>query len=355
MVQDILAATAPSDDSRFQARLRRDEEADGTFVYSVRSTGIYCRPSCGARLPRPENLRFHDTCAEAEAAGFRPCKRCRPRETSPQSRHATMIADICRVLDRADEPPTLEAMAARANLSPFHFHRLFRKITGVTPKAYVSASRARRARAALTQQPSVTQAIYDSGFQSPGRFYAASARMLGMNPKTFREGGKGEIIRFAVGETSLGSVLVAATEKGVCAVLLGDDPEALLKDLELRFAGAELIGADQSFEHHVAKIIAMVEDPRTRLDLPLDIRGTLFQQRVWNALSDIPPGSTATYSDIANRIGAPNSVRAVASAIAANAIAIAIPCHRVVRKSGDLSGYRWGIERKRALLARERP
>ena len=347
-------ASTTADDALYQALLRRDAAADGLFVYSVRSTGIYCRPSCGARLPRPENVRFHESCADAESQGFRACKRCRPRETSLAARQSATIAQICRLVDIADEPPSLEAMAAQANLSPFHFHRLFRKITGVTPKAYVAAARAGRAREALTGRASVTEALYAGGFQSAGRFYAASGKILGMKPKNFQRRGAGEAIRFAIGETSLGCVLVAATEKGVCAVLLGDEPEALLHDLERRFANAQLIGADSSFEHATAKIIASVEDPRLGLELPLDIRGTLLQLRVWNALSEIPPGSTATYSEIAAKIGAPNGSRAVAAACAANAIAIAIPCHRVVRKGGDLSGYRWGIERKRTLLARER-
>jgi AraC family transcriptional regulator of adaptative response/methylated-DNA-[protein]-cysteine methyltransferase len=238
-------------------------------------------------------------------------------------------------------------------MSPYHFHRVFKAITGLTPRAYAAAHRAERVRRELGRSRTVTEAIFDAGFNSGGRFYATADELLGMTPTDYRAGGARNEIRFAVGECSLGSILVAQSTKGVCAILLGDDPDELARDLQDRFPRADLIGADGEFEKLVAKIVGFVEAPAVGLDLPLDVRGTAFQQRVWQALRKIPAGATASYSDIARRIGAPKSVRAVAQACAANAIALAIPCHRVVRNDGALSGYRWGVERKRALLARE--
>ena len=240
-----------------------------------------------------------------------------------------------------------------AGLSRFHFHRVFAKLTGQTPKAYALAHRAERMRRALPKRGTVTEAIYEAGFNSNGRFYAESSQMLGMAPKTFRAGGKGVAIRFAVGECSLGSILVASSEKGVCAILLGDDPNQLAQDLQDRFPKAELIGGDRSFERVVATEVGFVEAPERGLNLPLDVRGTAFQRRVWQALREIPAGSTASYTEIAKRIGSPKAVRAVAGACAANALAVAIPCHRVLRTDGHLSGYRWGVKRKRALLQME--
>ena len=347
------AARFATDAERWTAVTRRDRAADGVFYYSVRTTGVYCRPSCAARLARRENVRFHASCAAAERAGFRPCKRCRPNEAALADRQAASIAAACRMIAEADEPPSLDALAEAAGMSRFHFHRLFKKLTGVTPKAYAAAHRTKRVRDELVHSATVTEAIYGAGFNSNGRFYAASSGMLGMTPTAFRAGGEGAEIRFAIGECWLGSILVAATGKGVSAILLGDDPDALLRDLEDRFPKAKLVGGDAGFEELVAKVVGFVEAPGLGLDLPLDVRGTAFQQRVWQALRDIPPGSTASYADIAKRIGQPKSVRAVAQACASNHVAVAIPCHRVVRTDGGLSGYRWGVERKRALLARE--
>jgi len=341
------------DDARWQAVLQRDRVADGAFVYAVRTTGVYCRPSCAARLPRRENVSFHVSSAEAEAAGFRPCKRCRPKEASLAERQAAAIAKVCRRIEQAEEMPSLDALAKTVGMSRFHFHRVFKSLTGVTPKAYGEAHRRRRMRNALVRSKTVTDAIYDAGFNSNGRFYAASKSDLGMTPSEFRGQGRGTAIRFAVGECWLGSILVAATDKGVCAILLGDDPEMLLRDLQSRFAKAQFIGGDKSFEKLVAKVVGFVENPARGLDLPLDVRGTAFQQKVWQALRGIPAGSTASYAEIAKRIRKPKAVRAVAQACASNPVAIAIPCHRVVRTDGSLSGYRWGIERKRALLKRE--
>jgi len=341
-----------TDEERWAAVVRRDRSADGIFYYSVRTTRVYCRPTCAARLPRRENVRFHATCEAAEAAGFRPCRRCRPAVSAPVG-HADVVARACRQIENAEEPPSLDALAGAAGLSRFHFHRVFKATTGVTPRAYAAAHRARRVREELARSRTVTEAIYDAGFNSSGRFYTASAGMLGMTPTSFRSGAAGESIRFAVGECSLGSVLVAATEKGVCAISLGDDPDALVRELQDRFPRAQLVGGDESFERLVATTIGFVEAPALGLDLPLDVRGTAFQQRVWQALREIPAGATVSYAALAARIGARGAVRAVARACATNAIAVAIPCHRVVRSDGALSGYRWGVERKRALLARE--
>src|SRR5216683_2824971 len=323
------------DDACWKAVKRRDRAADGTFFYSVRTTGVYCRPSCAARLPRRENVAFHKTCADAERAGFRPCKRC-------------------RLIEEAEEAPSLDALAQSAGMSRFHFHRVFKAVTGVTPKAYAAGHRGKRVREELAASNTVTEAIYGAGFNSNGRFYAAASDLLGMTPTQFRAGGSGHVIRFAVGQCSLGAILVAATDKGVCAIEFGDDPEALVRGLQDRFPKARLVGGDERFEQLVAKVVGFIEAPGKGLDLPLDIRGTAFQQRVWTAIRDIPAGSTASYREIAERIGAPKAVRAVAQACASNDIAVAIPCHRVVRMDGSTSGYRWGVARKRALLAREK-
>lgn len=337
-------------DPRWASVVARDPAADGQFFYSVRSTGVYCRPSCGARQPRPENVAFHASAADAEAAGFRPCRRCHPDRPDP---HAALIAELCRFIDAADTPPSLAVLAARAGFSPHHLHRLFRTVTGLTPRAYAAAGRARRLRDALAGSRPVTAAILDAGYPSPGRFYAESGALLGMTPTAWRAGGADTDIRFAIGQCSLGAILVAASPRGLCAIALGDDPERLARELQDRFPRARLIGADAGFERWVAQVVGFVDAPGSRLALPLDLRGSAFQQRVWLALRDIPPGSTLSYSELARRLGMPKSARAVASACAANPLAVAIPCHRVVRTDGSLSGYRWGVERKRALLDRE--
>ena len=341
------------DDERWAAVVNRDHAAVGTFVYCVTTTGIYCRPGCAARHPRRENVQFHTSCEEAENAGFRPCRRCRPNEPPLAERQARAVAAACRLVETAEELPDLDALAQAAGMSRFHFHRVFKAVTGFTPRAYTAAHRADRTREALRKSRTVTEAIYDSGFNTSGRFYAASPEMLGMAPAKFRGGGAGETIRFAVGECSLGSILVATTARGICAVLLGDNPEALAHELEDRFPQAELVGGDGEFESVVARIVGLVEAPALGLDLPLDVRGTTFQRRIWQALSEVPAGTTASYSEIADRVGSPKAARAVARACAANPLAVAVPCHRVVRNDGTLGGYRWGVERKRALLARE--
>jgi AraC family transcriptional regulator, regulatory protein of adaptative response / methylated-DNA-[protein]-cysteine methyltransferase len=348
------AAIIPTElDPRWPRVQARDASADGSFFYSVATTGVYCRPSCGARPARPENVAFHLTTAEAEAAGFRPCKRCKPDQPPKAARDAALVAKVCRMIEAAEEPPPLDALARSAGLSAHHFHRMFKAVTGVTPRAYAAAHRADRLRQGLDGGGSVTEAIYDAGFNSAGRFYEQSDALLGMTPGRYRAGGAGAEIRFAVGQSSLGAILVAQSDKGVCAILMDDDPDALVRDLQDRFPKAALIGGDEAFEAMVARVVGLVEQPGLGLDLPLDVRGTAFQQRVWQALRAIPAGTTATYRDIAETIGQPRAVRAVAGACAANALAIAIPCHRVVRNDGSLSGYRWGVERKAALIARE--
>lgn len=340
-------------DPRWAAVVARDAEADGKFFYSVKTTGVYCRPSCGARLPRPQNVRFHTSIEDAEKAGFRACKRCKPREAPAAEKLAATVVEACRLIERSDQVPSLAALAKRARMSPFHFHRVFKRVAGLTPKEYAAAHRGGRVRARLGSAGSVTNAIFDAGYQSSSRFYEQSDEVLGMKPADYRAGGRNTRIRFAIGECSLGSILVAQSDRGICAILIGDDPDALARDLQDRFPRATLIGGDRAFERLVAQVVGFVEAPRTGLDLPLDVRGTAFQQRVWRALRRIPAGKTASYADIARRIGAPKSVRAVAQACAANALAVAIPCHRVVRNDGALSGYRWGVERKRALLEKE--
>jgi len=273
---------------------------------------------------------------------------------SPSASHNQLIAAACRQIEASDGVPELGELAAQAGLSPWHFHRVFKAATGLTPRSYANARRAEKVREQLLQGKSVTETLYASGFNSSGRFYEAANGMLGMSPTAFRAGGSKASIHFALAQCSLGAVLVACSERGVCAILLGDEPQALLDDLQRRFPKATLVGADADFEAIVAKVLGFIEAPRAGLDLPLDIRGTAFQQRVWQALAKIEPGTTASYAEVSASIGAPNAVRAVAGACAANALAVAVPCHRVVRTDGGLSGYRWGVERKRELLARER-
>jgi AraC family transcriptional regulator of adaptative response/methylated-DNA-[protein]-cysteine methyltransferase len=330
-----------------------DKTADGQFWYSVSTTGIYCRPSCPSRTANPKNVQFHDSLQSARGTGFRPCRRCNPDGPSLGAENAALVAKACRLIESSEEEPSLEAIAKAVGLSPGYFHRVFKAATGLTPKSYASAYRARKVREGLAAGTSVTEAIYDAGFNSSGRFYEKSTGMLGMTPTRYRAGGINEEIKFAVGQTSLGAILVASSKKGVAAILLGNDPDALVRDLQDRFPKARLIGADQDYEAMVARVVGFVEAPELGLDLPLDVRGTAFQQRVWRALQEIPVGATVSYAEIAQRIGFPKAVRAVAGACAANNLAVAIPCHRVIRNDGALSGYAWGVERKRALLDRE--
>lgn len=351
--RNIQRAAATLADPRWAAILARSPEADGTFYYSVKTTGVYCRPSCAARQARPENVSFHASCEAAEKAGFRPCKRCKPEQLSLHEQYAVKVTEACRIIEASPHMPSLEVLAEGVGVSRYHFHRIFKQVTGLTPRQYGAAHREQRLRHQLDGGGTVTQAIFDAGYNASSRFYEKSDQVLGMTPSRYRAGGVDADIRFAIGECALGAILVAQSERGICAILMGDEPDALACDLQDRFPRAHLIGGDAAFEQLVARVVGFVEAPGIGWDLPLDIRGTAFQQRVWQALRDIPPGQTASYSDIAQRIGAPTAVRAVATACAANALAVAIPCHRVVRMDGSLSGYRWGVERKRALLENE--
>ena len=353
--RNLLLAEATRNDRRWEAVVSRDASADGTFYYSVKTTGVYCRPSCASRTARPEHVRFHRTARDAEEAGFRPCRRCRPDQPSLAEQHAATVTGLCRLIETADEAPTLGMLARHTGLSTYHTHRVFKAVTGLTPRAYAAAHRSKRLREELDRGRGVTDAIYAAGYNSSGRFYESSDQVLGMTPRNYRAGGANTDIRFAIGQCSLGAILVAASSRGVCAISLGDDPDALARNLQNRFPRANLIGGEAGFEQLVARVVGFVEAPRLGLDLPLDIQGTVFQQRVWQALREIPAGETMSYTQIARRIGSPAAARAVAGACAANPLAVAIPCHRVVRNDGGLSGYRWGVERKRALLDREAP
>ena len=346
----------PDDDAKLAAVRRRDAAADGAFFYSVITTGVYCYPSCAARPALRGNMAFHATREDAGRAGFRPCKRCRPDLPPRAEREAALVAAACRTIEGSEEELPLAALAAGAGTSPHHFHRMFHRIAGVTPKAYAGARRQAKLQAGLAAGAGVTEAIYDAGFNSSGRFYEAADGLLGMTASRYRAGGAGETIRHAFGRCSLGLVLVAATGRGVCAILLGDDEAALAADLRARFPRAALDAAEPGFAGWVAQVVAMVEHPggSDAFALPLDIRGTAFQRRVWEVLRAIPAGGTMSYAAVASRLGAPAAVRAVAGACAANALAVAVPCHRVVASTGALAGYRWGVERKRALLEKER-
>jgi AraC family transcriptional regulator of adaptative response/methylated-DNA-[protein]-cysteine methyltransferase len=342
-----------SDDPRWARIVARDKTADGELWYSVSTTGVYCRASCPSRVANPKNVQLHDTLKSAQATGFRPCKRCKPDRASIEAENAALVARACRIIEQSEEEPSLEELAKAIGRSPSYFHRVFKATTGLTPKDYASGHRAKKVRQGLASGNKVTETIYDAGFNSSGRFYEKSTDMLGMTPSKYRAGGDTEEIRFAVGQTSLGALLVASSGKGVASILLGDDPDELVRNLQDRFPKASLIGADRAYEGMVARVVGLVEKPRIGMDLPLDVRGTAFQQRVWEALKKIPAGKTVSYSEVARRIGSPKAVRAVAAACAANHLAVVIPCHRVVRNDGSLSGYAWGVERKRVLLDRE--
>jgi len=350
VLENAIAKTDRTDRERWEAVIHREKNADDTFVYSVKTTGVYCRPSCPARLALRENVTFHLTPKDAERAGFRPCKRCKPNAPPAHAEQAAIVAKACELIVDAEEPLSLEALAGAVGMSRWHFHRMFKSMTGLTPKAYATAHRAKRMREELSRRGTVTSAIYNAGFNSNGRFYAETNKRLGMKPSDFKAGGDGATIRFAVGECSLGSILVAASDLGICSIAMGNDPSLLLRELQDRFPNAKLIGGDKQFERMVARVVAFVENPSAMLELPLHVQGTAFQQRVWKALCEIPCGTTCTYSELAGKLGQPSATRAVAGACAANTLAVAIPCHRVVRTNGSLSGYRWGVERKEKLL-----
>jgi len=344
-----------ADDPRWARIVARDKTADGHLWYSVSTTGVYCRPSCPSRPANPRNVQLHDSLASARATGFRPCRRCNPEGPSIEAEHAALVAKACRMIEDSEEEPSLAELADAMGRSTSHFHRVFKAITGVSPKDYAAAHRAKKVRERLASGNTVTEALYGAGFNSSGRFYEKSTDMLGMRPSQYRAGGANEEIRFAVGQASLGAILVASSSQGVASILLGDDPDELVRDLQDRFPNARLIGGDRGYEALVARVVGFVEAPGSGLNLPLDVRGTAFQRRVWHALQEIPAGETVSYAEVARRVGSPKAVRAVAGACAANNLAVAIPCHRVVRTDGSLSGYAWGVARKRALLDREAP
>ena len=345
--------TIDADQSRWRAVSERSAEADGTFVFAVTTTGVYCRPSCPAKRAKHEHVRFFDLNREAEAAGFRPCKRCRPNEISTAQGHALAVEAACRRLETAEVEPSLDALAREAGLSRFHFHRLFKEIVGATPKQYARGARAPRLRKTVKAAASVTAAAFESGHESLRGFYDNALAAFGMPPKVFRAGAEGEVIIYAFATTSLGVVTAAFTRHGVCAVRITGNAKQGEAELRQLFPAARLIFGEGDFEGLVRGVAAAIEEPARAAELPLDIRGTAFQQRVWNALRKVPLGTRATYSAIAATIGAPGAHRAVAQACGANPAAVLVPCHRVVRADGGLGGYRWGIERKRVLLARE--
>jgi AraC family transcriptional regulator of adaptative response/methylated-DNA-[protein]-cysteine methyltransferase len=341
-------------DRCWAAVIAHDATQDGHFFYSVKTTGVYCRPGCASRQPRRENIAFYETIAAAEAAGFRACKRCRPNEGSPADRHIAAIGRACALIRARDELPSLAELADAAGISRFHFHRVFKQITGATPREWGKAHRLGRFADRLDAGEGVAEAAYGAGFGASSRAYEAAPNGLGMTPAARRRGGRGETIRYTVVSTWLGWAIVAATERGICMTALADSRAALESDLRRRFPSADLLPADAALAGWAERVVRYITRPGDALDLPLDIRGTAFQARVWRALQKIPPGKTATYSEIAAALGQPQSVRAVAQACASNKLAVVVPCHRVVRRDGDLAGYRWGIERKRALLDRER-
>lgn len=344
---------AECDEVRWAAITARDHACDGAFVFAVRTTGIYCRPGCPARRPKPENVVFFDSAAEAQAAGFRACRRCRP-DAGEGAPHTEAIARACRLIEASETSPSLDRLAQAAGLSRFHFQRVFKRQLGMTPHQYVTTRRQARVRDVLPEAASVTEALYDAGYDSSGRFYAQARATLGMPASDYKAGGRGRTIWYALADSILGRVLVAGTAQGLCAIFFGEEDAALEADLHARFGSAHVVAAEDMMREWVERTLAYLDLPTGAFRLPLDIQGTAFQHKVWDALRDIPFGETATYAEVAQCIGMPTATRAVASACGANPVAVAVPCHRVVRADGGLGGYRWGVERKRQLLARER-
>jgi AraC family transcriptional regulator of adaptative response/methylated-DNA-[protein]-cysteine methyltransferase len=336
-----------SDDEAWAAFERHDRAWDGRIFCGVRTTGIYCRPSCPARRPKRENVEFFATAAAAQAAGYRSCLRCLPDEVS---REDAALGKAFRLLSAAEEAPSLDELAAAAGYSPHHFHRLFKRATGVTPAAYYRSLRARRAETALAENERITDAIYDAGYSGPARFYADAGKRLGMTPSAWRDGGRGETIRWTIAETDLGAMLVAATDKGICRLSFDEDDAALKR----RFPNAAVTRGGPEMAELVQQTVAAVNAPEKPHNLPLDVHGTAFQEAVWRELQRIPAGETRTYAQIAAAVGRPAAVRAAGSANAANNVAVLIPCHRVIRTGGELGGYAYGLERKARLLERER-
>ncbi|MBW9453053.1 bifunctional DNA-binding transcriptional regulator/O6-methylguanine-DNA methyltransferase Ada [Citrobacter portucalensis] len=341
-----------TDDDRWQSVVDRDVNADGQFVFAVQTTGIFCRPSCRAKHALRKNVRFYADAQQAQDAGFRPCKRCQPDKDSAQQHRLDKIARACQLLEQ-ESPLTLDELAQQVAMSPYHLHRLFKATTGMTPKVWQQSWRARRLRDALAKGVPVTQAILNAGFPDSSSYYRKADQALGMTAKQFRKGGDNVSVRYTLADCALGRCLVAESERGICAILLGDDDATLVADLHALFPAAQDVPADANFQQRVREVIVAINSCDASLSLPLDIRGTAFQQQVWQALRTIPCGETVSYQQLASAIGKPKAVRAVASACGANKLAIVIPCHRVIRGDGALSGYRWGIARKAQLLQRE--
>jgi AraC family transcriptional regulator of adaptative response/methylated-DNA-[protein]-cysteine methyltransferase len=344
-----------SEDEMWQAVLGREKGFEGRFWLGVVTTGIYCRPGCPARTPKRENVRFFETIEAAQAAGLRACKRCKPDDASLDDQQGRIIADVVRQLQQAEEPPVLEELARVVGLSPWYLHRLFKTHTGLTPKQFTAALRSGKMQKALDDGLSVTEAIYAAGYGAPSRMYEEAVPRMGMKPATRRNKGAGMILRYGITDCWLGRVLVAATEKGVCCIQLGHDDAALIEELQQRFARAQLEEAEPGSDYAawIAQVVTAIDTPAAARKLPLDIQGTAFQEQVWQALRDIPAGETVTYSGLAEKIGKPKAVRAVASACGANKLAVVIPCHRVIGKDGSLTGYRWGKDIKARLLEKE--
>lgn len=357
------ASASPSADAlRYEAIRRRDDGSDGVFWYAVLTTGVYCRPSCAARLPRPENVSFHETRESAEAAGYRPCKRCKPRDLPAPERRAAMMREVRAQIEAAEGHVSLEALAQRAGVSPGYLQRTFKAVVGMSPREYGAAHRLQRVQTALSRGSEVTTAIHDAGYGSSSRFYEQESKSLGMLPAALRKGGEGARVDFVVRDTSLGRMLLAATARGVCSVSFGSAAEErdLEKSLRARFPRAIVGPAPEGsielrrLDALAALVAELVDGTPASRDIPLDLLGTAFQQRVWRALREVPAGTTATYTQIAQRVGAPAAVRAVGSACGKNPVAVVVPCHRILREDGGLGGYAWGLGRKQTLLARER-
>ncbi|MGB7554443.1 MAG: bifunctional DNA-binding transcriptional regulator/O6-methylguanine-DNA methyltransferase Ada [Candidatus Korobacteraceae bacterium] len=341
---------AHQNENHWQQVMARDARQDGRFVFAVRTTGVYCRPSCPSRRPRRDSVEFFPDPREAERAGYRACLRCKPTEISAQAKYVLRARQL---LDNAEGVVTLAQLSKRVGLSPFHLQRLFKRATGLSPREYQSARRMQHVKTELRKGQDVTTALYDAGFSSPSRLYEKSGQQLGMTPGTYRRGGAGATITFAIVPTPLGRMLVAATERGLCAVRFGESMIELERDLSSEFHAATLHRDDVGMRRYIEPLMANLSGAKTTIDLPLDVRATAFQQKVWETLQRIPRGETRSYTEIAREIGDPKAVRAVARACASNPVALAVPCHRVVRRDGDLAGYRWGIERKKKLLEAE--
>lgn len=352
MAAEIAGSPAAAEAARWRAVVARDPRADGTFVYAVRSTGVYCRPTCGSRRPRRDRVRFYDAPADAERDGFRACRRCRP-DAAPSDVWIEKIRRACVYLANVDGRVSLGVLARRLGGSPYHLQRTFKRLVGLTPREYAEACRLRRVRRRLRAGAPVTGAVFDAGYGSSSRFYERGAPKLGMSPSAYRKGGAGVNVRFTIVDSPLGRLLVAATDRGVCAVAMGDSDAALERGLAREFPAARIAAERGALSRWTRAILNHLQGRRPRLDLPLDVQATAFQWQVWQALAAIPYGETRSYAEVAAAIGRPRAVRAVARACAANPVAVAVPCHRAVPAAGGVGGYRWGVTRKKLLLARE--